>query len=68
MNIEDLLGKTLTLKTIRRTYSGGAEHLSLTFLDSETGEKVRVSIFEEMMDPTMISDLEFDNACLVDND
>jgi hypothetical protein len=47
MELKDLLGKTVVLKTIRTTYRGGAEHLSLTFRESETGKKVRVSITPE---------------------
>lgn len=47
MELSDLLGKSVVLETIRTTYRGGAEHLSLTFKDSETGQKVRLSITPE---------------------
>jgi len=45
MDAKDLLGKTLT--TVTTTYRNGAEHISFTFTDSTTGEKVAISITPE---------------------
>jgi hypothetical protein len=46
MEIQDLLGKTVKLETVRSTYRGGSESLCMTMLVEGVG-RVRVSLRPE---------------------
>lgn len=46
MELQDLLGKTVKLETVRNTYRGGSDNLCLTMLVEGVG-RVRVSIKPE---------------------
>ncbi len=47
MELSELVGKTLLIKTVRSIYRNGAEHLSISFEDSTNGDKFIVSLTAE---------------------